>query len=169
MHASSQETHRESPHASGPYVRLLGMLSLSFIAMYALMYAMVDRPGNVFHNVNQAYMAGLMVSPMLLIELWLMRAMYPNRGANALLLAGGLLVGALCWSGIRGQWGVGDQQFLRSMIPHHAGAILMCREADLRTTELRRLCERIIQGQQAEIEQMKSRLQGPSGESPTKE
>lgn len=45
------------------------MTLLSFAAMYVLMYAMVDRFGNVFNNVNQVYMAGLMAAAMVLIEL----------------------------------------------------------------------------------------------------
>ncbi|MBD4094069.1 DUF305 domain-containing protein, partial [Xanthomonas citri pv. citri] len=53
------------------------MMGLSFVAMYALMYAMVDQWANVYNNVNQFYMAGLMAAPMLLIELWLMSSMYP--------------------------------------------------------------------------------------------
>jgi len=46
------------------------------------------------------------------------------------------------------------------MIPHHAGAILMCRQASLRDPELRDLCARIITSQQAEIEQMRAKLRG---------
>ena len=45
------------------YLRLLLMTVLSFIAMYILMYAMVDKFANVFPNFNQFYMAGLMASP----------------------------------------------------------------------------------------------------------
>lgn len=60
-----------------PYLRLLGMTVLSFLAMYILMYAMVDRAGNIFNSINQVYMAGLMAAPMVLIELALMRSMYP--------------------------------------------------------------------------------------------
>lgn len=37
------------------YGRLLPMAVLSFISMYALMYAMVDRFANVFMNLNQVY------------------------------------------------------------------------------------------------------------------
>lgn len=44
------------------------------------------------------------------------------------------------------------------MIPHHAGAILMCEEARLQNPEIRKLCESIISGQQAEIAQMKALL-----------
>jgi len=47
---------------------------------------------------------------------------------------------------------------LRSMIPHHAGAILMCEQAPIRDAEIRKLCETIISGQQAEIDQMKRKL-----------
>jgi uncharacterized protein (DUF305 family) len=34
---------------------------------------------------------------------------------------------------------VGDKQFLRSMIPHHAGAILMCEKASIKDAEIRAL------------------------------
>lgn len=60
------------------YVHFAIMLLLSFIAMFAFMYAMVDRFSNVYPNLNQFYMAGLMVAPMAIFELVLMRAMYPN-------------------------------------------------------------------------------------------
>ena len=51
------------------YAHLATMTVLSFIAMFILMYAMVDRFANVYPNVNQAYMAGLMAAPMVMIEL----------------------------------------------------------------------------------------------------
>jgi hypothetical protein len=54
----------------------LGVIAvLSFISMYVLMYAMVDRFSNVYSNLNQVFMAGLMTAPMVVIELALMRAM----------------------------------------------------------------------------------------------
>lgn len=48
--------------------------------------------------------------------------------------------------------------FLRSMIPHHSGAILMCAKAPLRDAEIQRLCKTIIAGQADEIRQMKDKL-----------
>jgi hypothetical protein len=36
--------------------------------MYILMYAMVDRFGNVYSSLNQLYMAGLMTVPMIVID-----------------------------------------------------------------------------------------------------
>ena len=65
----------------------------------------------------------------------------------------------VCWLGIRGQWGVGDRQFIRSMIPHHAGAILMCNQSHLQKPELQKLCEEITASQQDEIAQMRAILE----------
>ena len=142
------------------YRNLFIMGLLSFISMYVLMYAMVDRFGNVYSSVNQAYMAGLMTAPMLVIELVIMRGMYHNRRLNALVAGASVVAGVACFLFIRQQTGVADQQFLRSMIPHHSGAILMCEEAQLRDPELRRLCANIIASQQREIDQMTAMLQG---------
>jgi hypothetical protein len=143
------------------YLRLGLMMLVSFVAMYWLMYAMVDRAGNVFASWNQVYMAGVMTGAMLVIELALMWRMYPKQQANVALLAIGIVITAACWFGIREQAGIGDRQFLRSMIPHHAGAILMCEEAQLTDPEVRALCAGIISGQEAEIAQMKALLEKP--------
>ena len=135
------------------------MALLSFVAMYFLMYAMVDSVSSVYMSINQVYMAGLMTAPMIVIELLVMRSMYGNAGLNKLLIAGALIVGAATFFAIRQQVAIGDSQFLRSMIPHHSGAILMCREAVLSDPELKVLCQEIISGQQREIDQMTAKLQ----------
>jgi len=140
------------------YRNLFIMGVLSFVSMYILMYAMVDRFGNVYSSVNQVYMAGLMTAPMLIIELVIMRGMYHNRRLNALIAGASVVAGVALFVFIRQQTGVADQQFLRSMIPHHSGAILMCEEAQLRDPALRRLCADIIASQQREIDQMTAML-----------
>jgi uncharacterized protein (DUF305 family) len=140
------------------YRRLLLMAALSYVAMYMLMYAMVNSFGNVHSNVNQLYMAGVMTAPMVVIELLVMRGMYHDRRANAAIIAASVIAGTLCFTFIRQQTGVGDRQFLKSMIPHHAGAILMCQEAPIRDPEILSLCQGIVSGQQAEIDQMKAKL-----------
>ena len=141
-----------------PYLRLAVMAALSYVAMYVLMYAMVDTFDNVVNNLNQVYMAGLMAAPMVVIEILLMGAMYPNKKANILIGVIGILALAGCFGLIRKQAAIDDKQFLRSMIPHHAGAILMCNEASLQDPEIKALCQRITAGQRAEIEQMKAKL-----------
>jgi len=123
-----------SDHASkaAPYWRLAAMSLLSFLAMYVLMYAMVDKASNIKPGLNQAYMAGLMAAPMVVIELLLMGMMYPLKSLNRGLLAASLALGVLCFAAIRQQWLIGDREFLRAMIPHHSGAILMCAQAPIR-------------------------------------
>lgn len=144
--------------SEGHYRHLLIMTAVSFLAMYGLMYAMVDSLANVHHNLNQVYMAGLMASSMVLIELVVMRGMYRNRKLNGMIAGVGVLALLGSWLFIRQQTGIGDRQFLNSMIPHHAGAILMCQQASLRDGEVRRLCGPIVSSQTAEIEQMKELL-----------
>ena len=162
---STAAGHSPAPGHSmknGHYGRLGLMVAASFVAMYVLMYGMVDRFDNVFNNVNQVYMAGLMASAMVPIELGLMSTMYPDRKKNAIALALSVLVLATCGLLIRKQIAVGDQQFLRSMIPHHGAAVLMCNEAPVQDMRIIDLCRRILANQQAEIDEMKSYLRSPT-------
>lgn len=143
---------------TSPYGRFGLMILLSFLAMYGLMYAMVNELDNVVHNLNQAYMAGLMAAPMAIIELLIMHAMYPDKKLNGVLIIVSVVALLGCWLGIRQQVGIGDRQFLRSMIPHHSGAILMCRQASLQDAEVLALCRAIVTSQREEITQMKAIL-----------
>ena len=140
------------------YARLVVMTGLSFLAMYILMYAMVDSFSNVFSNFNQFYMAGLMAAPMVIIELALMGAMYPNKKWNALIAAASVIALIAFWICIRQQAAISDRQFLKSMIPHHAGAILMCENSSIKDPEIKELCREIVSGQRREIDQMKAKL-----------
>ena len=138
------------------YRRLSLMFVLHFIAMYILMYAMVhDLTANVYNSLNQVYMAGLMTASMGAIEIALMGSMYPDKKRNTIIVAASVLVLIGCWTFIRQQTAIDDRQFVRSMIPHHAGAILMCKQANVRDPEVRDLCEAIVSSQQREIDQMK--------------
>ena len=99
------------------------MVGLHFVAMYVFIHAMVNAFDNVLNNFNQFYMAVLMTSSMVLIELPLMASMYKSKKLNIVIIAAGFLMLVGSWVGIRQQAAVDDRQFLRSMIPHHAGAI----------------------------------------------
>lgn len=143
---------------SDPYKKLLIMTLLSFAAMYGLMYSMVNTFDNIFPNVNQFYMAGLMTMPMILIELIVMSTMYINKKMNYLLMAVSSVALIAFFLFIRQQTGVSDKQFLKSMIPHHASAILMVEKATLHDPEIKELAKNIISSQQAEIDQMKAKL-----------
>jgi len=140
------------------YIKLLIMTVLSFISMYVLMYAMVNTFANVFLNINQFYMAGLMVIPMIIIEIALMGSMYMDKKLNSIIVAISSIVLIAFFLFIREQSAVSDEQFLRSMIPHHASALLMCEKANLHDPEIKELCKSIISSQQEQIDQMKAKL-----------
>lgn len=141
------------------HYRMLAInLGLSLIIMYVAMFAMIWSWGEFIQNVNFFYMALVMWAPMSIVMMLTMRSMYRNAKLNAALYALLGLALVLSFVGIRQQSLVGDRQFLRSMIPHHSGAILMCEEAKLADAELKQLCAEIIASQKAEIAQMKAML-----------
>jgi len=158
MEHHRHQTDKEVPGDNKHYLKLIVMVVLSFIAMYILMYAMVNNGNNIFPNTNQFYMAGLMAMPMIVIELLLMKQMYMNSKLNGVIIGISLLGMIGFFTAIRKQAAINDRQFLKSMIPHHAGAILMCNEANISDPEIKKLCEEIVASQKKEIEQMKSKL-----------
>jgi uncharacterized protein (DUF305 family) len=149
---------RKKENEHGQYKKLLIMAVMSFMSMYVLMYAMVNTFANVIPNINQFYMAGLMTAPMMIIEIALMSSMYMDKKLNTMIAAISSVLLIAFFVLIRQQSTVSDKQFLKSMIPHHASAILMCEKANLRDPEIKDLCQSIISGQQAEIDQMKAKL-----------
>lgn len=150
--------HSSNTKNTNHYRRFALMLGVSFVVMYVLMYAMVSTFKEAIPNVNQFYMAGLMTAAMAIIELLVMGFMYARKKLNLALIGVGVVALIFCFIGIRQQLAVGDAEFLRSMIPHHSGAILMCENADLKDTEVKELCERIIVDQQIEIDWMQNKL-----------
>lgn len=140
------------------YSNLFVMALLSFISMYILMYAMVDKFSNVYSNLNQFYMAGIMTMPMILIELFLMSPMYPKKKLNAVIILASIALFGVFFFFERKQTGIYDKQFLKSMIPHHAAALLMCKESHLQDPEIIQLCKNITASQQSEIDFMKAKL-----------
>lgn len=141
------------------YLMLGVNLLLSLIIMYVAMFAMIWSFGEFVQNINFFYMALVMWAPMAAVMLLTMRAMYPNKKLNGLLYLGFAAVFILSMTGIREQSLVGDQQFLRSMIPHHSGAVLMCEKAKITDPEIQSLCQGIISSQTSEIDQMKAILE----------
>jgi uncharacterized protein (DUF305 family) len=137
----------------------LNML-LSTIIMYLVMFEMIWSWGEFVQNINFFYMALTMAMPMGMLMLFMMGSMYPDKRLNLILYAvmAVLFVGA--FAAVRTQALVGDKQFVRSMIPHHSGAILMCEKATLEDPELQSLCrDNIVPSQKQEVEQMKRLLE----------
>jgi len=151
---------------NNPYRSLALQTGISAVVMYLVMFVMIDNIGSFYNNLNMLYMTLMMVAPMVVLMILAMRHMFPSKTLNTVLLVASTLAFFGAFALIRTQTTIGDQGFLRSMIPHHSGAILMCREASLRDAEVRRLCGQIIESQRREIDEMRSILQRLSGGKP---
>lgn len=155
----TQKSEENNPnHSLAMYKRFALMAVAMFVAMYFIMYAMIDGLQNLIPNINNLYMTLLMVSAMLVIELWIMKGMYQNKKINWAIIAFSLAIGIFSWFGIREQINVGDKQFVKGMIPHHAAAVLMSEKAKLTDPELIKLQKNILETQTKEIEFMKRKL-----------
>lgn len=157
-HSMPQLNRHSAKHSLAMYKRFVIMAVVMFLAMYIIMYAMIDKLENLILNINNLYMTLLMVSAMLVIELWIMGPMYQNKKINWTIIAVALIVGVFSWFGIREQINVGDKQFVKGMIPHHAAAVLMSEKAKLSDPELIQLQKDILKAQEQEIELMKRKL-----------
>lgn len=142
------------------WLRLAVMTVVGFVAMYLLMFTMIDTGADFYQNLNMAYMAGSMTAAMVVIELIVMSVMYKNAKLRNLLIGVSAVLLVVTVLSTRYQTGIGDVGFLRSMIPHHSGAILMCREAAITDPELVKLCGEITESQRREIDQMNRILEG---------
>jgi uncharacterized protein (DUF305 family) len=142
-----------------PYATLGAALAVHFMIMYALTFVGVNALDDVFHNLNRFYMAVVMVAPMTIVMLGFMHHMFGNLRLNLALYVVAALVFAGALFAIRSQAFIGDEQLVRSMIPHHSIAIKTCERADLQDHEIIELCEEIVQVQREEIAQMRAILE----------
>ncbi|MEJ6846872.1 DUF305 domain-containing protein [Sinorhizobium fredii] len=154
---------QHEPTSRHHYLMFAVNMVVSLVVMYFVMFSMIDGWGDLRSNLNMLYMALTMVAPMGIIMLATMGGMYKKKGLNVALYLGLAALFVAAFAGTRTQALIDDHQFIASMIPHHSGAILMCREARLTDAELVDLCKRISEGQRKEIAQMdaiKARLNG---------
>jgi uncharacterized protein (DUF305 family) len=141
------------------YRSLAWQTLVSGVIMYLVMFVMIDRLSSFYNNLNMLYMTLMMVAPMVVLMIVAMPDMFPDKRRNALLLGGAALAFVGSFALIRTQTTIDDTAFLRSMIPHHSGAILMCEQASLSDPDVQTLCRGIIAGQRQEIDQMKRILE----------
>jgi hypothetical protein len=150
---ATHEAHGRSKNGR-PYLMFWINMALGLAVMYVVMFTMIDGLGDFRNNLNMVYMAVTMWAPMGIFMLATMPGMYPNRRANLALYVLFAALTAVSFWATRAQALIDDRQFIASMIPHHSGAILMCREANLSDPELVTLCGEITQAQREEIGQM---------------
>ena len=140
------------------YTNLALQTVISGIIMYLVMFVMIDSLDSFYNNLNMLYMTLMMVAPMVVLMILAMRHMFPSKMANGAIIAIAVIAFVGSFALIRTQTTIGDRAFLRSMIPHHSGAILMCSEASISDPQVKRLCGQIIDSQQREIDEMRGML-----------
>jgi amino acid transporter len=141
------------------YRKLAIALAINAVIMFAITYVNLDSLNHFHANINRAYMALLMVALMAVVMLLVMRSMFESTRLNVLLHGVFLGVAVLVFLLIRFQAPVGDEQFIRSMVPHHSSAVLMCEESAITDPELSALCDEIVETQLEEIAQMEDILE----------
>ena len=152
-HVESHDAIRHGSH-SRPYLMFWINMALGLAVMYVVMFTMIDGWHDFRNNMNMLYMAVTMWAPMGIFMLATMPGMFPHKRLNIALYAVFALLTIGSFWATRSQAAIDNRQFVASMIPHHSGAILMCREAMLSDPELVTLCSQIVRNQRQEIDQM---------------
>jgi dipeptide/tripeptide permease len=142
----------------GSYKKLAITIAINSLVMFLLTYVMIDSMDHFLLNINKLYMTLMMVAPMVVLMLIVMGSMYKNKNLNYALIALFVALFAAVFWLARTQTPIGNEQFLRSMIPHHSSAILMCEESAITDPEILSMCEEIVATQEEEIAQMEDIL-----------
>lgn len=137
------------------YVRFFAMIATSMVVMFMLMYLNTFLWSHVFFSETRAYMAVLMGATMAFVMLAFMLSMYANKTVNAAIFVGAIFVFAVSLWLVRSQITVGDQSFMRAMIPHHSIAIMTSSRANLSDPRVQKLSREIVYAQDKEIAEMR--------------
>ncbi|MFJ5958194.1 MULTISPECIES: DUF305 domain-containing protein [Paenarthrobacter] len=162
------ETHSSGPrarddktghHSSRMYLKFALILLISLALMWVLSMSMIRSIDHFYFNLSNFWMALLMVSAMAVVMIIGMWSMFKNRKANIAMLIGFAVLFVAVFALGRTETFVGNEQFLKSMIPHHSRALLVCEESNITDPEIITLCDSIVKSQQEEITQMKAILE----------
>ena len=88
----SDSSQKHMTHGAGAGMRtsysgLFVSIAVSFVVMFGLMYSMADSASNVYFNLSNVYMTGLMAGSMLPVMLATMPGMFMDRRINLALWA----------------------------------------------------------------------------------
>lgn len=137
------------------YWRFAAMIITSTAVMFILMYLNTYLFSHLFWSETRAYMAVLMGATMAIIMLAFMLAMYSNKTINAVIFICAAIVFAGSLWLVRSQVTIGDQSYMRAMIPHHSIAIMTSSRSNLSDPRVRKLADEIIYAQDKEIAEMR--------------
>jgi hypothetical protein len=149
--------HRHDEHGQGGmgWGRFAAMILTATAVMVVLMYQLVYDWDHVFFSMNRLVASLVMGCVMVVIMLGFMWPMYRGTATKVLVLAAGVIGAVALLAVNRSQALVGDEAFMRAMIPHHSIAINNARKASIADPRVRALADGIIRSQVTEIEEMR--------------
>jgi len=153
------ENMQKQPANNIVYRKFFGVLAISFVIMYFIMFINMD---SIFHyhtSLTRVYMALLMVLPMACLMMVSMGKMYYDKRVNIAIIIMSILLFIVVLFALRTQTPVGDIQYMKAMIPHHSSAVMTSKHADIKDPEVRALADSIIASQEREIHQMEAIIQ----------
>ena len=145
------------------YVRFAAMILTSTIVMFALMYLNTYAADHVWFSQTRMWMALYMGAAMAVVMLGFMLGMYSNTRLNIAILVLAALVFAGSLYLVRSQDTVGDEAWMKAMIPHHSIAILTSSRAEISDPRVRKLADEIIEAQRREIAEMEALIADLNG------
>ncbi|MBC7280943.1 MAG: DUF305 domain-containing protein [Hoeflea sp.] len=139
------------------------MILTSTVVMFALMYLNTFEAGHVWFSQTRMWMALYMGAAMAVVMLGFMLGMYTSKKLNIAILALAVLVFSVSLYLVRSQDTIGDQAWMKAMIPHHSIAILTSSRANLSDPRVRELADGIIEAQRREIAEMEALIADLNG------
>ena len=136
------------------YWRFAAMIGTSTLIMFALMYFNTFAFEHVRWSETRFYMTFVMGAAMAVVMLSFMLGMYKNTKINLGIYAGSAVVFILALFLVRSQVTVGDQSYMKAMIPHHSIAVMTSERAGIEDARVRTLANEIITAQRREIKEM---------------
>ena len=132
------------------------MIATSTVVMFGLMYLNTYAASHVWFSQTRMWMALYMGAAMAAVMLTFMLGMYRNIRLNTAIFAGAALVFSVSLYLVRSQDTVGDEAWMKAMIPHHSIAILTSERAHISDPRVRKLADEIIEAQRREIAEMEA-------------
>jgi type IV secretory pathway VirB6-like protein len=152
---STHDEQHEKTSTGRMYVRFGLMILTSTVLMYVLTYTNVFDLGHIHVSEERIYMAVLMGSAMAIVMLLFMwKSMYRVVRVNIAILVAALLVAGGAFGLSQSQALVGDEAYMKAMIPHHSIAILTSVRANLDDVRVQQLADGIAATQVEEIAEM---------------
>ena len=141
---------------STSYLRFAAMIAASTVVMFGLMYLNTYAASHVWFSQTRMWMALYMGASMAAVMLAFMLGMYRNTRLNTAIFAAAALVFSGSLYLVRSQDTVGDEAWMKAMIPHHSIAILTSERAHISDPRVRKLADEIIEAQRREIAEMEA-------------